>query len=461
MLRETARSAPDDDSLVRKVICPHHAAVRPSTLLLQVLLAWTVFGLAASIWPSTFGPPWLASGFVIACVAVFDSLSLPRARQIRASRNLPGRFALGHPVPVTLTIEHDLGRTLQVEIIDGLPAAAEVLALPWRGLLPAGETAALTYHLRFTERGRHEIAPAHLLASSRFGLWQRALRAAPPDSTRCYPNYEPVIRLSLLAMSHREEQMGIIKKRRTGPSLDFHQLREYQDGDVLSRIDWKATSRRNALISRDYEEQRNQTVLLVPDCGRRLRALDGEVTQFDHCLNTMLLLAHIALRQGDEVGILSFGGADRRLKPVKGAHAMPKILNHLYDYQTSPEPGDFIEAAQRVMTFQKRRALVVFLTNLRSEDASHLHTAVQLLRHRHLVMVASLREQDLEDRAARPVYDLDSALAYGALCSYLEERALLLRSLQAHQVRTVDATARQLPVALANRYLDLKASGAL
>ncbi len=441
--------------------CAHHVRVRPSLVLLQILIIWVFLALTASIWPGIAGPPWLVCGLVLLAAAVVDAFSLPRAKQIRAKRELPGRFALGHPSPVNLRLEHDLKRTLEVEIIDGLPADAEAPGLPWRGWLPAGTPAELTYDLHFTTRGPHEIAPAHLRAASRLRLWHRSLRVAAPGATRCYPNYEPVIRYSLLAMSHREEQMGIVKRRRAGASLDFHQLREYQDGDVLSRIDWKATSRRNTLISRDYEEQRNQTILLVPDCGRRLRAFDGGVSQFDHCLNAMLLLSHVALRQGDEIGILSFGGEDRRLKPVKGAHAMPNILNHLYDYQTSSEPGDFIEAAQRIMAFQNRRALVVFLTNLRSEDASHLHTAVSLLRHRHLVLIASLREQDIEDRAARPVHDLDSALGYGALCAYLDERALLLRSLQAQRVQTVDATAPQLPIALANRYLDLKTAGAL
>ena len=76
---------------------------------------------------------------------------------------------------------------------------------------------------------------------------------------------------------------------------------------MLSQIDWKATSKRVSLISRDYQEQRDQTVILAVDCGRRMRALDGGIPQFDHCLNAMLLLAYTALRQGDHVGIVGGG----------------------------------------------------------------------------------------------------------------------------------------------------------
>ena len=434
----------------------------PSPLLLRLLLAWTAFGLLASVWPQVLGLPWLTLGAALALLALIDALSLPRSRQIQVQRTLPGRFALGAPAPVTLQLRHSLRRPLLVRVLDGLPTAAEAPTLPWEGPLPPGDTPTLlSYPLHFTQRGAHALSPAHLLTHSRLRLWQRPLRAGPVSQTRAYPNYEPIVRYALLAMDNRQEQMGIIKRRRAGATLDFHQLREYQDGDVLSRIDWKATSRRSQLISRDYEEQRHQTVLLVPDCGRRMRALDGELTQFDHCLNAMLLLAYIALRQGDEVGVLPFGGEARWLKPVKGVHSMPRLLNHLYDYQTTTQPSDFTEAAERIMALQKRRALVVFLTNLRTEDSAHLHSAVALLRRRHLVLLASLREQELEASLAKPVNSLDSALAYGALCAYFQERDLLLRTLHAHRIHTVDATAQSLPIALTNRYLDLKASGVL
>lgn len=435
--------------------------MRPAPLLFRLALVWTALGLFASIWPAILGVPWLISGLLLAVTALFDPLSLPKERQIHIDRALPGRFALGNPAPVSLTLHHDLRRPLQIEVFDGLPPSAEAPSLPWSGTLPPNETATLTYQLHFTERGQQTLEPAHLLATSRLGLWQRALRIGTSSNTRCYPNYEPIVRYALLAMANRQDQMGIVKRRRAGATLDFHQLREYQDGDILSRMDWKATSRRGTLISRDYEEQRNQTLLLVPDCGRRMRALDGELSQFDHCMNAMLLLSFIALRQGDEVGILNFGGEPRWLKPVKGTHSMPTILNHLYDYQTTTHPSDFTDAAERIMALQKRRALVIFLTNLRTEDSTHIHSAVNLLRSRHLVLLASLREKELDENILSPINDLDSALGYGALCTYLQERDLLIRTLRAHRIHTLDATAQSLPIALSNRYLDLKTSGIL
>jgi uncharacterized protein (DUF58 family) len=432
--------------------------MRPSKLTLRLIAGWTVLGLAASIWPMV-QPVWLGAAALFVIVALVDFFTLPSRKRVSVERKVPGRFALGKQAPVTLILRHSLGRSLKITVHDGLPPDAVSEGLPWDGVLPSLEHVELTYDMHFTKRGAHIFSPAHLLTQSLLGIWQRLHRVGPPSETLCYPDYEPVVRFALLAMANREEQMGIVKRRRSGATLDFHQLREYQDGDILSRVDWKATARRQVLVSRDYEEQRNQSILLVPDCGRRMRAMDGELSQFDHCLNAMLLISYIALRQGDEVGVAGFGGVQRYLKPVKGAPAMPKLLNHLYNYETTTEPSDFIEAAERVMSVQKRRALVILLTNLRTEDTSHLMKAVHLLQRRHLVLVATLRESEIEARTERPIANLGDALTYGALCHYDQERIRLLESLRANRILTVDETARNLPIALANRYLDLKASG--
>ncbi|MCE9519262.1 MAG: DUF58 domain-containing protein [Verrucomicrobia bacterium] len=434
--------------------------MRPTRRLLILTGVWTLLGIIASIWP-VIQIGWIVVGSVLLTSAMVDIALLPHRSAIRATRSAPSRFALGVRGAVTLSLEHDLARSVSIRFHDGIPPWSEADDLPWSGILPPKEVTHIVYDLHFTRRGAQKFSAAHLLATSRLGLWEKLFRLAGESEVRCYPNYEPVVRFALLATANREEQMGIVRKRRVGATLEFHQLRDYQDGDVLSRIDWKATSRRQTLISRDYESQKNQTIILVPDCGRRMRAMDGELSQFDHCLNAMLLISFIALRQGDEVGVIGFGGVQRWLKPVKGAASMPKLLNHLYDYETTNEPSDFIEAAERVMARQKRRALIIFLSNLRTEDSAHLLTAVRLMQRRHMTVVATLREAEMELRSAVPVHSLHDALSFGALCSYFQQRERLMESLRANRVMTIDETAQNLPVALANRYLDIKGAGVM
>jgi len=278
---------------------------------------------------------------------------------------------------------------------------------------------------------------------------------------KVYPNYEPVIRFALLAMQQRESPMGIVRRARAGSSRDFHQLRDYRDGDPLSQIDWKASSRRQMLISRDFQEQRDQSIVFLLDTGRRMRALDGGVPQFDHVLNAVLLVAHVALRQGDQVSVKSFGGSDRWLPPMKGSHAMPVLLNHLYDYQTTPAPSDFSGAVGQLMARQRRRSLVILLTNLRGEDGKELVPALQVLSTRHLVLLASMREGVVQDAMSEPVESFPAALRYLAAGRYVQERREILAGLGAAGVLTLDSTAKEFPIALANSYYDIKAAGRL
>lgn len=310
-------------------------------------------------------------------------------------------------------------------------------------------------------RGEVVFGPIQMLVRSDWGYWKRLHRVGDAEPVRVYPNYEPVVRLALLGMQNRENPMGIVRRSRPGSSREFQQLRDYREGDSLAQVDWKATSRKQALISRAYQEQRNQSVVFLVDTGRRMRAMDGDLPQFDHCLNAMLLVAHVALRQGDHVGVQSFGGTQRWLPPLKGLHAMPVLLNHLYDYQTTPEPSDFAGAVEALMTHQRRRSLVVVLTNLRGEDGKELVPALQVLSSRHLVLLASLRERTVDEAKELPVASFGDALRFAAADRYLAERREVLAELGARGILTLDTTAQELAISLANRYLDIKAAARL
>ena len=432
----------------------------PTGRTLGIVVGWALFGLAASVWRELV-PAWWMSGVAFAALALFDAVTLGRVKKVEVTRRLPGRFAVGEAGEVRLDIVNPGRLPAVVEVFDGIPAGSEAEQMPWSGTLPAGGKARVTHAVRILERGMAKFGRIHVRRDSPMGLWRKKDLIGVAEEAKVYPDYEPVLRFALLAMQARQDQMGIVRKSFAGSSRDFHQLREYREGDPFSQIDWKATSRRAMLISREFQEQRNQTVIFLTDTGRRMRAMDGELPQFDHCLNAMLLVSYVALRQGDQVGVQAFGGAQRWLPPVKGSHSMSVLLNHLFDYQTTPEPSDFSAAAELLLARQKRRALVVVMTNLRGEDAAELVPAMRLLRSRHLVMLASLRERSVEDSRTRPIVDFGGALRFAAAERYDTERSEVLATLQGFGILTLDVPAQQFPVALANRYLDIKAAGRL
>jgi uncharacterized protein (DUF58 family) len=434
--------------------------VTPTRRVLHAVALWGAVGVVVSIRPDGLIAWWVIAG-VLLLFLLLDGLALRFTAVPVIARTLPDRFALGEAGEVRIEVSNPGARGLEVEVFDGIPEGAEAEAMPWRGRIQAGGRARIYHPVRMLERGVATFRPVHFRFRSPLGLWWRRGTAGAEEEVKVYPDYEPVVRFALLAMQARQEQMGIVRRSLAGSSRDFHQLREYREGDPLAQIDWKATSRRLSLISREFQEQRNQTIIFLTDTGRRMRAMDGELPQFDHCLNAMLLLSYVALRQGDQVGVQSFGGSNRWLPPVKGAHSMATLLHHLFDYQTTPEPSDFAAGAERLQARQRRRALVVLLTNLRGEDAPEVLPALKILASRHLVMLASLREQSVEAARTTPVEAYRDALRFAAAERYDGEREEVMATLRGHGVLTLDVPAQELPVALANRYLDIKAAGRL
>jgi len=418
-------------------------------------MLWFVLAIVA-IWIGPAGKIWVITGACLAAVFMCDGVLAFSVKKPVVTRKIPGRFAVGVEGELTLRVANSAKRILHLSAYDGLPATADCELLPWSGWIKGKGYVDVTYPVTLHERGEQVFAQTYLLLTSPLGLWSRRIRSGVEDQVKVYPNYQPILRFALMAMAHRQEQTGIIRKNRAGLSRDFHQLRDYQFGDSLSQIDWKASSKRRSLISRDFQEQLDQSVVLMLDCGRRMRTLDGEISQFDHCLNSMLLVSYVALRQGDHVGILSFGGTERWLPPVKGGHAMTTVLNHLYDYETSPYPSDFSEAAERLLRHQRRRAMVVVLTNLRGEDGDELVEPLRKLRQKHVVVLASLRESGIDEMLDGEVANFDDALGYLAAQDYSAEREGVLANLRSHGVVTLDETAQKFPVALANRYLDTR-----
>jgi uncharacterized protein (DUF58 family) len=434
--------------------------MRPAARTVAIAGAWLALSVAAAFHRPLLAP-WAVAGAVALVVAVADAVLARRRKPLGAERTQSSSLALGAWSTVKLRVLNPGPRSETVDVWDGVPGALGTEGLPRRLDVPPESGAEIEYRVRALRRGEAALAPAELLRRSPLGLWVVRERAGPTASVRVYPNFAAVAGFTLHALESRIQLMGIRRKRLRGEGFEFRQLRDYQVGDVLRQIDWKATSRRRKPISREYQEERDQRIAVVLDCGRRMRATDGELTYFDHCLNAVLLLAYLALRQGDAISLTTFGGVDRHLPPVKGRASMTALLNAVYDLEPTLEPSDFLEAAQRVQARQGRRALIVIVTNQRDEDDDDLRPALELLRKRHLVVLASLREVVVDQLADAPIATHADAVRSCAALDYLASRRRALERASGLGVLQVDVAPSRLPLALAEKYLEIKRAGRL
>ena len=433
--------------------------MRPTLPLVWCCVGWAVLGLATS-----FGvlpvAAWWAAGAVLLLVALVDAWRVSRQPLPDVSRSLPEALPLGVERSVTLVLDAG-SRAQRVDVHDLHPVGWVTTGLPRTLDLPATSSTRFDYMLRPTERGEARFEGVHLRLHSPWRLWRRARVVAPVRTVRVYPDFAPLARLALLGAETASRAVGAHVKRRRGEGTDFHQMRDYRVGDSLRKVDWKATARMRRLISREYQDERNQHLLMVIDTGRRMLARDGELSHFDHVLNAALVVSYLALRQGDAVGLLASGGERRWVSPQRGMGAIDVLLRGTYDLQPQPVATDYLAAATELSQRHRRRSLVMLVTNLRDEDSDDLLAAVRMLQQRHHVVVASLREEALDAVLDEDVRDLRGALRASAAARYMAQRIAVHDALRSHRVGVLDVTCEQLPGALVERYLAVKRDGVL
>ncbi|MCL1825162.1 MAG: DUF58 domain-containing protein [Betaproteobacteria bacterium] len=435
--------------------------MRPAPRLFWLLAGWLAWAVLASFWPELV-TPWAAGGIVLLLLVALDGWQAWRKTPPRIARKAAHSLPVGAWHEVLLEIDNPLPRKSVIRIFDHYPSACEMEGLPFTFTLAPQTRAKAPYRLRFTARGEHSFAGIEALVDSPFGLLRRRVFIDAPHRARVYPNFAAIAKYALLATDNHLSQIGVRQRRRRGEGMSFHQLREYREGDTPRQIDWKATARVNKLTSREYQDERDQQIMFLLDCGNRMRAREeGALSHFDEALNALLLLAHVALRQGDAVGCMSFGH-DTRLIPARKGHATLNVLmERLFDLEPGSNSPDYRSAATHIAQTVRKRSLVLILTNLRDEDDEELRDAIAVLRRRHLVLLASLRETAVQHLIEKPRNTFEAALEAAAALQYIGIRSAAIERLRRSGAHVLDVTPTALPIALVNRYLDFKRSGAL
>ena len=413
----------------------------------------------------------LALGLVLAGVDLWQSLRLWRAAPLRIERNLPGAFSLGVPTVLTLTLVNEGAQAWRVSVFDEVDTHFAFEGLPQEHAVPALSRVSIRYAATATQRGVAQFGATQLRWRTRFGCFEVRQTLGEPRRLRVYPNFAALARYAWLSGDRRLAQIGIKTYAQRGLGTDFRQLADYKTGDSLRHIDWKATQRQRRPIVREFQDDRDQCVLFLLDCGRRMRADEGALVQqqsnnshFDEALNALMLLSYVALKEGDEVGAMTFGcpPEERRdFAPRKGSATLNALMNRLHDIQPGATHSDYLLAAQELLRVQKRRALVIVLTNFRDEDAAELRPAIKLLRRKHLVLVASLRERVLGHIASQPLVHARDAVDVAAAHLFEQSRRDAFARVVGNDPLSVDVEPADLAVALVNRYHAVKRAGLL
>ena len=404
--------------------------------------------------------PWIMV-VTLSALAIIDIVLSIHSPITGVSRHITKNLSLGRVAKVQLIIRHSSSRDLNISLVDHVPTLLKADTNPIGVELVPNYVCNIEYEVRAVQRGSGQFTVIEFKIPSRFGFWNFLHQFECRTDLKVYPDFVAISGYTLLATDNHVSHLGILQKPRRGQGTEFQQLREYREGDSLRQIDWKSTSRVHKLMSKDYQDERDQNIVLMIDNGRRLRAQDDELSHFDHALNALLLLAYVALKQGDSVGMMSFGADFRWMPPQKGVNNINILLNHFYDLYAGNESSDYLHAVSELAQRQKKRSLIVMVSNLRDEDTDDLIAAAKLLRKRHLLMVANIREPVLDNMQKNEVEDFDGAMDYLSSSYYLAQRKKVTESCIAQGVFTIDCLPKHLGVRVINSYTAMKRAGYL
>ena len=261
-----------------------------------------------------------------------------------------------------------------------------------------------------------------------------------------------------MAQKNRLAEIGVRNIQMPGQGREFERLREFRYGDEIRQVDWKATARHRQLISREFNVERNQNIVLLVDSGRFMRNELNGITYLDRALNSAIMLSYIALGQGDNVSLLAFSNKiERFIRPVRGKPGIQTILRSTYDIQASPNATDYGLALEYLSLVQRKRALVIIITFV--TDELQLNVIGENLRARslpYLPMCVLLQDIGLRDLAdQKPDSDL-AAFHSAAAAEILTAQMRKVASLRESGIMMIDTPPDLLTERLINEYLSVK-----
>jgi uncharacterized protein (DUF58 family) len=416
------------------------------------LYAFADWGLAAG----------LLYNAILVVAAIHEARTLA-ARVPSASRKLDARLLVGVENEVVIRLHNASAHALRVTVRDDLPDSFTEDRAELATVLPPHARTELSYKVLPARRGRFRFGQVHVRIEGLLSLGAVVASIDAEQRCRVYPNLRGPKRYELAMLVGALHSVGVRALRRPGGGGEFEQLREYVSGDSFRDLDWKATAKRRRPVTRVNGQEQSQTVIVAIDAGRMMATALDQLTKLDHAINAALLVAYVALRSGDRVGLLVFAeNVHTFVPPLRGHTQYRRILEALAGVEASPTYVDFRRLSEFVRARVPRRALLVIFSDLLDESqATPMAEQAALLKRKHLPVCVTMNDPLAESLAHAEVHSSQQAYRRAAAAAVLEERDAIKAQLRKSGVSLVEAPASALAIETVNRYLEIKSRHAL
>ncbi len=395
---------------------------------------------------------------VVFALWAFDLSRMARPEQLEVTRVWGEPLGLTKRMPVTLELRNFSGGVISAKVTDETPETF-CRDLPSVDIIvPANGARSASYPIEPRSRGDVRFGNVWLRYQSPVGLAERWARVQLPQTVRVYPNIEEAQRMRIYLIRSRQIELEKRLKRQRGHGREFESLRDYREGDEFRDICWSVTARRGKLITKVHQIERSQTIWLVLDAGRLLRARVDRLTKLDYTISAALSLAQVAFYSGDRVALLAYGRKpQQRVGPGRGVPHLRVLMESMAQVRAEAFEADHLLAAESLLSQQSRRSLIVWLTDLAETAATpEVIECAAKMATRHLVLLGIIGQPEMRRLVAAGPEDASGMYRYTAALEVVQRRELLLRRLRQQGALTLEVDASRMSTALVNRYLEVK-----
>lgn len=432
-------------------------------------LFFLLFGAVVVLFAAAFAVPYLLFVAEVCLVVLFgitllDTLLIFSSKTpLKYERNLQTRLNLGDSNEISVKVTNQTAQPVSYRLYEGFPVEMQERSKYFTGILLPGKLHTFHYEFVPKERGEYKFEKAFFLISSVFNLVSRKLIIETDQLVKVYPSVLQMKKYELLVFQQQKTSHGIKKIRRIGHTSEFEQIKNYVQGDEIKAINWKATSRKNELMVNQYQEEKSQNIYCIIDKSRNMQVQFEGMSMLDFAINSTLVFSNIALRKGDKTGLLTFSDKiGSQLPAERSGGQMRRIIEELYNQKTHFLEPNYELLYQSISRTIKTRSLLILFTNFETEFA--MRRVLPMLRRinqKHVLVVVFFQNTDLEELAYSPTKTTKDIYRSAVAERMTSMKSRIAQELKQNGIQTILTVPSDLSINTINKYLELKAKGAI
>jgi uncharacterized protein (DUF58 family) len=175
-----------------------------------------------------------------------------------------------------------------------------------------------------------------------------------------------------------------------GRGMEFAEVKEYTFGDDIRNIDWNVTARMGKPYVKQFDEERELTVILAVDVSGSEAFGSHQQLKREVAAELCAVIAFAAIKNNDKVGLVMFTDeVEKYIPPRKGKKHVLRVIRELLYFRPGKKGTDISEALQFINRMAKRRATVFLVSDFLDEGFDN---SLRILRRKHDVIAARISD---------------------------------------------------------------------